>query len=200
MSHLVGAISIEDLVLVAQNARAGDDAASVVGFYAVGRIERRGRAAGRRPPGRRQRERFISCACGAIVGDTPGGPLGQRFLAGHPRAVLVRGSCNSLLGKRLRSFREDCQPELPAEPVDESTLDVAALVGVRAQVRAPPDLLPLPAALSLSRVIRPRLQTRGACGPAQLVVEARKHHVVAQRGDCVLTGQGCRELHRIVRP
>ena len=40
MSHLVGAISIEDLVLVAQNARAGDDAASVVGFYAVGRIER----------------------------------------------------------------------------------------------------------------------------------------------------------------
>ena len=46
MSHLVGAISIEDLVLVAQNARAGDDAASVVGFYAVGRIERRGQRLG----------------------------------------------------------------------------------------------------------------------------------------------------------
>ena len=33
-------------MLVAQNARAGDDAASVVGFYAVGRIERRGQRLG----------------------------------------------------------------------------------------------------------------------------------------------------------
>ncbi len=46
MGHLVGAISIEDLVLVAQNARAGDDAASVVGFHAVGCVERRGRGLG----------------------------------------------------------------------------------------------------------------------------------------------------------
>ena len=34
-------------------------------------------AAGRRPPGRRQRERFISCACGAIVGDTPGAAISR---------------------------------------------------------------------------------------------------------------------------
>ena len=45
MGHLVGAISIEDLVLVAQNARAGDDGASVVGFHA-GCVERRGRGLG----------------------------------------------------------------------------------------------------------------------------------------------------------
>ena len=32
---------------------------------------------GRRPPGRRQRERFISCACGAIVGDTPGAAISR---------------------------------------------------------------------------------------------------------------------------
>ena len=42
MGHLVGAISIDDLVLVAQNVRASADAASVVGFHAVGRVERRG--------------------------------------------------------------------------------------------------------------------------------------------------------------
>ncbi len=46
MGHLVGAISIEDLVLVAQNARAPDDATSVVGLHAVSRIERRGQCLG----------------------------------------------------------------------------------------------------------------------------------------------------------
>ena len=46
MGHLVGAISIDDLVLVAQNVRASADAASVVGFHAVGRVERRGRGVG----------------------------------------------------------------------------------------------------------------------------------------------------------
>ena len=46
MCHLVGAISIDDLVLVAQNVRASADAASVVGFHAVGRVERRGRGVG----------------------------------------------------------------------------------------------------------------------------------------------------------
>ena len=46
MGHLVVAISIEDLVLVAQNARASDDVGSVVGLHAVGRIERRGRRRG----------------------------------------------------------------------------------------------------------------------------------------------------------
>ena len=43
MGHLVGAISIDILVLVAQNVRAGADAASVVGFHAVGRVEQPGR-------------------------------------------------------------------------------------------------------------------------------------------------------------
>ena len=43
MGGLVGAISIDDLVLVAQNVRASADAASVFGFHAVGRVERRGR-------------------------------------------------------------------------------------------------------------------------------------------------------------
>ena len=43
MGHLVGAISTADLVLLAQNIRAGADAARVVGFHAVGRVERRGR-------------------------------------------------------------------------------------------------------------------------------------------------------------
>ena len=46
MGRLVGAISIDDLVLVAQNVRAGADAASVVGFHAVGRIEQRERGLG----------------------------------------------------------------------------------------------------------------------------------------------------------
>ena len=46
MGHLVGAISIEELVLVAQNVRAGADAASVVGFHTVGRVERRERGLG----------------------------------------------------------------------------------------------------------------------------------------------------------
>ena len=46
MGHLVGAISIEDLVLLAQNARARDDATSVVGFHAVGCVERRARGLG----------------------------------------------------------------------------------------------------------------------------------------------------------
>ena len=46
MGHLVGAISIEDLVLVAQNARARDDATNAVGFHAVGCVERRGRGLG----------------------------------------------------------------------------------------------------------------------------------------------------------
>ena len=46
MGHLVNAISIDDLVLVAQNVRACADVASVVGFHAVGRIERRGRGRG----------------------------------------------------------------------------------------------------------------------------------------------------------
>ena len=44
--HLVGAISIDDLVLIAQNVRVGAEAASVVGFHAVGRIERRWRGVG----------------------------------------------------------------------------------------------------------------------------------------------------------
>ena len=43
MGHLVGAISTADLVLLAQNIRAGADAARVVGLHAVGRVERRGR-------------------------------------------------------------------------------------------------------------------------------------------------------------
>ena len=43
MGHLVGAVSIDDLVLVAQNVRARADVASVVEFHAVGRVERRGR-------------------------------------------------------------------------------------------------------------------------------------------------------------
>ena len=43
MGGLVGAISIDDLVLVAQNVRASADAASVFGFHAVGRVEWRGR-------------------------------------------------------------------------------------------------------------------------------------------------------------
>ena len=38
MGHLVGAIAIDDLALVAQNVRASADAASVVGFHAVGRV------------------------------------------------------------------------------------------------------------------------------------------------------------------
>ena len=38
MGRLVAAISIDDLVLVAQNVRASADAASVVGFHAVGRV------------------------------------------------------------------------------------------------------------------------------------------------------------------
>ena len=46
MGHPVGTISIDDLVLVAQNVRAGADAASVVGFHAVGRVEQRGRGVG----------------------------------------------------------------------------------------------------------------------------------------------------------
>ena len=46
MGRLVGAISIDDLVLVAQNVRAGADAASVVGFHAVGRVEQRERGLG----------------------------------------------------------------------------------------------------------------------------------------------------------
>ena len=41
-----GRLSIDDLVLVAQNVRGGADAASVVGFHAVGRVERRGRGVG----------------------------------------------------------------------------------------------------------------------------------------------------------
>ena len=46
MGHLVGALSIDNLVLVAQSVRAGADPASVVGFHAVGRVERRGRGVG----------------------------------------------------------------------------------------------------------------------------------------------------------
>ena len=46
MGRLVGAISIDDIVLVAQNVRAGADAASVVGFQAVGRVEQRERGLG----------------------------------------------------------------------------------------------------------------------------------------------------------
>ena len=46
MGHPVGAMSIDDLALVAQNVRAGADAASVVGFHAVGRVEWRGRGRG----------------------------------------------------------------------------------------------------------------------------------------------------------
>ena len=46
VGHLGGAISIDDLVLVAQNVRAGADAVSVVGFHAVGRVERRERGLG----------------------------------------------------------------------------------------------------------------------------------------------------------
>ena len=115
---------------------------------------------------------------------------------GSPRSVLVLGTSNSLLGKQSRRLHEDCQSKLSTN----RRFDVAAFAGVRAQVRAPPDLSLSPAALSRCRVIRPRLQARGACGPAQLLVEAREHYVLAQRGDCVVTGQGCRELHRIVRP
>ena len=44
--HLVGAISTDDLVLLAQNVRADADVARVVGFNAVGRVERRGRGVG----------------------------------------------------------------------------------------------------------------------------------------------------------
>ena len=39
--------SIDELVLVAQNVRAGADVANVVGFHAVGRVERRERGVGR---------------------------------------------------------------------------------------------------------------------------------------------------------
>ena len=42
MGRLVAAISIDGLVLVAQNVGAGADAASVVGFHAVGRVGRGG--------------------------------------------------------------------------------------------------------------------------------------------------------------
>ena len=44
--HLVGAISTDDLVLLAQNVRAGADVARVVGFHAVGPVERQGRGVG----------------------------------------------------------------------------------------------------------------------------------------------------------
>ena len=40
-------ISIDELVLVAQNVRASADVANVVGFHAVGRVERRERGVGR---------------------------------------------------------------------------------------------------------------------------------------------------------
>ena len=43
VGRLVAAISIDDLLLVAQNVGAGADAATVVRFHAVGRVGRRGR-------------------------------------------------------------------------------------------------------------------------------------------------------------
>ena len=43
VGRLVAAISIDDLVLVAQNVGAGADAATVVRFHAVGRVGWRGR-------------------------------------------------------------------------------------------------------------------------------------------------------------
>ena len=61
VGRLVAAISIDDLVLVAQNVGAGADVASVVGFHAVGRVGRRGR--GIRQPvqvPRRGRSSFVA--------------------------------------------------------------------------------------------------------------------------------------------
>ena len=64
--HLVGAISTDDLVLLAQNVRAGADVASVVGFHAVGRVG--GRERGIRQPvqvPRRGRSQRVSCRLSA---------------------------------------------------------------------------------------------------------------------------------------
>ena len=80
MGRLVAAISIGDLVLVAQNVGAGADAASVVGFHAVGRVGRRGRGI-RQPVQVPRRGRSSVC----------GGPGRQRSAAcgDEPRAVAV---------------------------------------------------------------------------------------------------------------
>ena len=68
-------ISIDELVLVAQNVRASADVASVVGFHAVGRVERRERGVGSLS---RFRRRGRSSVCGgpgrqrgAACGDRP---------------------------------------------------------------------------------------------------------------------------------
>ena len=87
MGHLVGAISIVDLALVAQNVRAGADAASVVGFH-----RQRGAACGGRPQeilGRVRREgrhssadanpaRQLSCVDASPIGRPCGKPLRAR--------------------------------------------------------------------------------------------------------------------------
>ena len=85
MGPLVGAISIDDLVLVAQNVRAGADAASVVGFHAVGRVERRGRGFGSLPRFRDGTDHLclwrLVASCGGLVASGAGRRLAMGLAA-----------------------------------------------------------------------------------------------------------------------
>ena len=68
------------------------------------------------------RRRLERLAVGILLGLGAAG-LAVGAQAVDPRSVLVLGNSNCLLAKQLRRLHEDCQRKLPAEPVDESTLD-----------------------------------------------------------------------------
>ena len=87
-------------------------------------------AAGRRPPGRRQRERFISCACGAIVGDTPRAAISRgssarvrrdrrvlrapRLFSGRLARVPVLSGCNIRVPGRRCATGASCASTRPS--------------------------------------------------------------------------------------
>ena len=111
VGHLVGAISIDDLVLVAQNVRAGAEAASVVGFHAVGRAEWRSKAWAALS---RFRDGVRSSVCD--------GPGRQRGAACGERPRDVRTLRSTAPGRRTfgsadpdcERVRPGCRPRLPS--------------------------------------------------------------------------------------
>ena len=114
VGRLVASISIDDLVLKAQNVGAGADAASVVRFHAVGRVGQQGRgirqpvqvprrgrssfvaalvASGVRRAGTNATRRLVDARSSAVESLPPAG--GRRPVGGRPRADSA-GSSESL--------------------------------------------------------------------------------------------------------
>ena len=132
MGRLVAAISIDDLVLVAQNVRASADVASVVGFHAVGRVERRERGVGSLS---RFRDGVRSSVCGgpgrqrgAACGDRPKPDMERTTLSTVLQVLTLVISLVGAIGVLIINSKVD-RLTGRIEDVNARTAIIAAVAG-----------------------------------------------------------------------